>query len=676
MKANRPACLVLLACMACICAFASPAFRQKKTVKQPDGTFLTIVKAGNEKGVYYRTVDGIPVTQNASGGYHYATGSATGTLEAAPYLAHDKRQRSPKEAETAEECKKAWENFRQREQGMKTRVGIGTAAGAGIRQTGAPLIPVVLVNFADKKIGQDGYAPNKAEVTAFFKRHFNGDKYKEGKYAGSVRDYFISQSDSLFKPRFDILGPVTLKHASSYYGSNLGGFDTKATEMMAEAIEQLTGSGIDFSAYTTAGNNVPLTAFVYAGDGEHATGNSDDVMACYYPYFRSQIGANLFQTALCVNETADYDGKGQQPDGIGTFCHEFSHAMGLPDFYNTNGLSNIFGLDAWDIMDYGQYVDSGHRPTGYSAYEREFMGWLHIDTLETKKQIVTLAPLASHETGQKRAYKILNDRDATGNEYYILENRQPSAWFDEEYGKGMLVYHIDYNLGAWTGNSVNNSRSHQRMTIIPADGILTPSYHTDDMATFQGDTYPGLTNNTELSDNSTPCDTAYTGRYMNKLLAGIKEDEKGNISFSYMAKSKLTPPKNMAVVKESDTQIDISWTNVDFAECYVVSIEQEDKQLRTDTVNTTSYCITNLSPEREYTIKVQAIADEYIESEWQYITIQAGPSMVYGTIADATTTARIWTMDGIYRGRKKLSELQKGIYIIERGNKHKKIFVP
>ncbi len=676
MKAHRPIYLVLLACMACVCTFASPAFRQKTTVKQPDGSFLTVVKAGNEAGIYYRTVDGIPVTLSASGGYHYATAGQSGTLEAVPCLAHDRQQRSPEEAETAEECKKAWEDFLKLGKELKTRFGIGTAAGASIRQTGAPLIPIVLVNFADKKIGQDGYAPNNTEAVAFFKRHFNGDKYNEGKYVGSVRDYFISQSDSLFQPGFDILGPVTLEHASSYYGSNYGGTDTKATEMMAEAIKKLTENGTDFSVYTTADNNVPLTAFVYAGDGEHATGKSDDVMACYYPYFRSQIGTSKFQTALCVNETADYDGKGQQPDGIGTFCHEFSHAMGLPDFYNTNGVSGIFGLDAWDIMDYGQYVDFGHRPTGYSAYEREFMGWLHIDTLETKKQIAAIAPLASHEKGQTRAYKILNEQDATGNEYYILENRQPSAWFDEEYGKGMLVYHIDYNLGAWTGNSVNNSRSHQRMTIIPADGILTPSYDTDDMATFQGDTYPGLTNNTELSDKSIPCDTAYTGKYMNRLLAGIKEEENGYISFYYMAKNKLASPENIVVRNEDNTQVNVSWANVDLAERYVVSVEQDGKQLRTDTVNTTSYCIANMRPECEYTIKIQAIADKYIGSEWQYAIVHTVPSILSETIADVTTTVKIWTMDGIYRGRKKLSELQKGIYIIRRGDKQKKIFVP
>ena len=676
MMAAKPVCALLLLWTACLCTFASPAFKHKKAVRQPDGTLLTIIKGGDETGFFYKTEDGIRVAKGASGGFYYATINNAGVTVAGRYMAHAAQQRSLTEAIEAETCKRLWEDFLQRENKILQRAGLGTIANASIKPMGTPLIPVVLVNFADKKIGSNGYVHSNEEAVAFYRRHFNEENYNEGKYFGSVRDYFICQSDSLFRPKFEILGPITLEHSSSYYGRNKGGFDMGATEMMNEAIRKLTEGGTNFSAYSTTGNNVPLIAFIYAGDGEHATGESDDVIACYYPLFSTHIGENTFQTALCVNETADYDGTGQQPDGIGTFCHEFSHAMGLPDFYNTNGLSGIFGLDAWDIMDYGQYVGLGHRPTGYSAYEREFMGWLRIDTLTTKKQMVTLTPLASQKAKQTRAYKILNEQDATGNEYYILENRQASAWFDEDYGKGMLVYHIDYDVRAWTGNAVNNSRRHQRMTIIPADGILTPSYDTDNLKTFQGDTYPGLTDNTELSDNSMPCDTAYTGNYMNRLLAGIREDENGNISFAYMAKGKLATPEKPSFEYESPTSLKISWEHVAYAENYVIKVEENGIRLPADTVKDASYRLTGIHPDSKYAINIQATADDYIASEWQDIRIEATPSKTAGTVIDKATTAEIWTANGFYLGRKMPSNLKKGIYIIRKGAERRRIFIP
>lgn len=59
-------------------------------------------------------------------------------------------------------------------------------------------------------------------------------------------------------------------------------------------------------------------------------------------------------------------------EGIGTFCHEFSHCLGLPDFYDTN-YNGHFGMASWSLMDSGSYNDDGYTPIGYSAYEKEFM---------------------------------------------------------------------------------------------------------------------------------------------------------------------------------------------------------------------------------------------------------------------------------------------------------------
>ena len=148
----------------------------------------------------------------------------------------------------------------------------------------------------------------------------------------------------------------------------------------------------------------------------------------------------------------------------------------------------------WSIMDYGQYWKNGAAPMGYSAYEKNFMGWLKIDTLKTEKQVVRINALGS---GNENAYYILNDNDASGSEYYILENRQPSVWYPERLGSGMFVTHVDYNAAVWANNTVNTVKDHRRMSFVPADNsIKSESQSTP--ADYQGDLFPGLAENREL----------------------------------------------------------------------------------------------------------------------------------------------------------------------------------
>ena len=84
--------------------------------------------------------------------------------------------------------------------------------------------------------------------------------------------------------------------------------------------------------------------------------------------------------------------------GMGVFCHEFGHALGLPDFYNTDPAvtlsRNPFGY--WSIMDAGPYVNNANAPIGYTAYERSYLGWLKLKEL-TSPQTVKLDPISNKD---------------------------------------------------------------------------------------------------------------------------------------------------------------------------------------------------------------------------------------------------------------------------------------
>ena len=650
---------------------ASPAFRIKKIVVQPDGTLLTVIKMGNENFSYDLTLDSVPVKKGNDGVFFYARFNSFGNLVTDSEMAHSKVLRKPEEAVMALELKKEFQKRLMMTVG-KQRYGVGVLSEASVNSIGVQHIPVILVQFDDVKFVTANEVYSFTDDVAFFERHFNQENYND-EGAGSVRDYFISQSDSLFMPIFDIIGPVTLNNKMAYYGSNdSSGSDSKAIQMMQDAINKALESGADFSKYATMSHGVPFVGIIYAGYGEQASDVEDAIWARYESTLYYNAGNYTFRSALCTNEIADYTGHGAERDGIGTFCHEFSHALGLPDFYNTLGLSNVFGLDYWDIMDYGQFWNECKTPVGYSAYERNFMKWLKIDTLQTFKQFVNLPSLSSRSA--HRAYKIINENDATGNEYYILENRQTSPWFSNEFGNGMLIYHVDYDVDDWTSNSVNNDPDHQRMTILPADGVLTSNSEAQPID-YKGDLFPGIKNVTELTDSTIPCDTAYVGGYLHRKLKEIQQYVDGIISFCYMADGKMALPLNFHLIQKSDKEISVSWSPLEdnVKESYVLCLKHNNLVVASDTVSGTSFTFHNLLQSMCYTVELKAIETGYIDSDVQTIEVSTYPTNVQSLlVVGPSDEFEVCAPDGRYLGKKNKTALQEyvgrygdGVYLIK-----------
>lgn len=687
MKAKTFAAACALLLLSIVKMSASPAYRFARQVQQSDGTTLVIQRAGDEHFSYYTTTDGVPVIKAENGDFCYARFLNSGRLGSTNRIAHEKAVRNRVEADVADLVTTEFTE-RMSASAPMMRYGIGRQADASVNSIGARHIPVILVQFSDIKF----MASNTVDK---FNDHFNGVNYTDEGGPGSVRDYFIQQSDSLFQPTFDLIGPVTLSKNAAYYGqNNRNGSDMHDGEMIAEALTLALNAGTDFTPYTE-NNAVPFVAIIYAGYGEQAcdtsmlkgtiyesTGADNTVWAKYRPALNATNGSITFRAALCTNEVGNYDLKGAKIDGIGTFCHEFSHAMGLPDFYGPTG---VFGLDYWDIMDYGQFVSYGVMPVGYSAYERNFMGWLDIDTLQAVKQGVTLAPLASG-TG-KRAYKIVNPQSNDGQEYYILENRQRSNWFHRNFGYGMLIYHVDYLESAWTGGTVNTVKSHQRITLLPADGVLTPASSVTSFNQYRGDLFPGYLGVTSLTNETTPCDTAYYGGYMNVAINQIHTDASRNIVFAYMADGFLNTPTDLKAAASESASTEsgrtfISWAPVEHASQYVVSITRGNDTISIDTVGTTAYTFNHTADEATYTANVMAIAPTYIDSEpagIEFTALPTGISQILSAWGDVNV--EVYSVTGQKLSKGKLTglihnaRLPRGIYVIRNGEQSRKVYI-
>lgn len=493
-------------------AMAAPAKRgQWQTMRSADGAEVLVQLCGDENFHYYESADGKLFKLQADGV----------TLETI----------------TAESVSTSMAKARKARHTQTPRKGKRMPQYTGVKKG-----IVVLVQYTDVKF-QDGHDRE------FFNRMANEEGFTSDEgFVGSVKDYFKNQSFGQFELDFDIYGPIDLAHEMSYYGgNNMYGNDKNPEKMVSEAVEALKDS-VDFSVYDWDGDGeVEQIYIIYAGQGEANGGSSSTVwphewQMQYATGSRLEVNGTYIDTYGCSCEL-----NGQKKiDGIGTFCHEFSHCLGFPDLYDTYYVA--FGMNKWSILDYGCYNGNGYIPSGYTSYERMTAGW--ISPVELTADTVITDMGAINETGE--AYIMYNDGNP--NEYYLLENRQKTGWDIDQDGEGLLILHVDYDEDSWTTNSVNTESSHQRCSIFHADNRAGSS--SSDLA---GDPYPYYDNDS-LCKTSSPKASLFNSnskgkKYMELAIKNITLTD-GKISFN-------TEVKNTAVVPDGDVMMYESFNECD-----------------------------------------------------------------------------------------------------------------
>jgi len=504
-----------MALVACTAMLAAPAKPQPFSHMQSDGSTVTLVMRGGEFNHSLMTLDGLAVARSENGDYCYVASGAISDI-----VAHNQDNRSIEEQAFVIACRDQLSLDAQLPRHAPRRNGENTSPQ--VPTMGSPRIPVILVNYHDVK-----FIDENPVVT--FENQFNEKEY-------SCLHYFESQSRGQFTPQFDILGPVELPQDRAYYGNNVYKYGNEVDAQLGTMIyDACTGlPGVDFSNYDNDGDGyVDVVVVLYAGVGESQAWRTvpESVWPCQWDMQESydwgcstvgpfQLDGVTIDKYAVFNELEGSSNYSTAIDGVGTFCHEFSHCLGLPDFYPTNN-GYAYGMSSWDIMDHGCYLDNGHTPAGYTSYERHFMGWMDLIEPEENTNYV-LHPL---NTDAGNAVKVTND--ANPDEYYLLEYRVKTGWDAWLPAEGILVLHVDYDKDIWDANAPNNVSSHPRMTLIPCDGRLTSS-------TNRTDPWPqGATD--ALTNSSTPAATVYTGSFMNKPITSMRINaDEGTASFWYM----------------------------------------------------------------------------------------------------------------------------------------------
>lgn len=494
------------------------------TVRQPDGSEIRILMKGNAFNHVVYSTDGFPLVMNDDGYYVFAGLNREGEVFASDIKSIETSSRTSSEKQWLSRV-----NVSGVVKALSERENIkkkDKRRGPGLMSTYYPTLGeqkalVILVEFADKEFSMD-------DPKDFYTRMLNEPGYADNGGTGSARDYFIDNSSGEFIPSFDVYGPVKLKSEIAFYGQNdRWGDDTYPYLMVIEACRFLDNE-INFREYDRNGDGEIDNVFVYyAGYGENDGGGANTI----WPHSskmsllsqeKTYLDGVLLERYACSNELHSPQRNGL-PDGIGTFCHEFGHVLGLPDLYATTFI-NLETPGEWDVMDTGNYNNEGNTPANLSAFERYALDWLKPKPFVNGDAILEPIDIAN----EAYIYQCKNP-----DEYFLFENRQQQGWDNFLPGHGMLVWQINYDPKIWAQNIVNNSFLQQYVDLIEADGM-------GGLGSREGDPFPGSSEKTAFSSQTSPAFRGKSETNISVALSEITETEDGNIRFVVTGSSETT----------------------------------------------------------------------------------------------------------------------------------------
>lgn len=557
--------------------WAMPASPFVRTLQQPDGSVIEVKMVGDETRHTFTTPDGrYEIVRTQSG--RYVRGAA-----------FDRVQFDRSSAES-----------RLKAPGKRRIAGAG-----GFPTHGKQRALAILVEYPETDKHPEGRRFAMPDPRAHFDDMLNKPGYDTDGATGSVHDYFSDASNGVFDLTFDVYGPVTLENDLDFYTAKTNGENLAAWHMVEEGCRAIDDE-VDFSAYDRDNDGVIDNVYVfYAGEGGATSDNPDDCIWQHAADIESITGRQFIFDGLRLNHYAcsnEYryvrsvsGQRERQAEGIGTVCHEFSHVLGLPDFYDTLG-GGTSTPGVWAVMDTGCHLNDSRTPPCYTAIERMLLGWLDPEVIGTRPADCTLRDISSNE-----AYRI---NTPNTNEYFLLENRQIKGWDSYLPGHGLLVWHINYSEAYWNANQVNTLPAYPGIDIVRADGLKG-------MATLDGDPFPGSARVTALGDDGYPGMMTLDGKRTGAPLSSITEAG-GTISFG-ICKSveRLDKVTGITVSDVTPSSFSAGWPSVHPLAGYMVNVYAGSRQILTDYyVAQPRVTVSGLDAATEYTFTVRAVAGQ------------------------------------------------------------------
>lgn len=571
--------LIILTIFISLTATAVPARRGAIPLTQPDGTVFTALFRGDESVRIKTTTDGYAIIQDEEGWWCYAEFDEKGHRYCSGW-----RVGSDVPQEVVSRSKDI--PYRRISEMARFKSTLAEGRGPSIKdmverpvtRNSDPVVKhgiVILAEFKDVS-----FKHSREDFEALLTR----EGYSEHGAIGSAKEYFDAQFGGRIEFRFDVSEIVRLSGSRADYGENDESGQDKAPALMIMEACRLADGTVDFSLYDDDSDGQIDNVFVFFAGEDEAEGADEECIWSHAWYIYNGAGYNMsldgkmLNRYACTSELTRLtvaDGTTTTMAGIGTFCHEYSHTFGLPDFYDTDyDESGGEAAGLWNrtsLMDSGNQNGRGHVPPYFNAIERELLGLCTPEVIDRDGTYI-LEPV--HLNG--KTYRIDTDHP---DEYFLLECRSADRWDSKVGGSGMLVYHIDRSdrdsgyseyygseitaIRRWSNaNEVNCRPDHQCADLLEADGRqdgFSPEesdQHRISASNINGVYFP-YTDITSITPESNPGLTYWSGGKSKASITNIRW-ENGNIAFSIIGFSESsTPPevKNIAHEAFSDAAI-------------------------------------------------------------------------------------------------------------------------
>jgi len=397
---------------------------------------------------------------------------------------------------------------------------------------------IILMEFQDTKFSKS---------SEDFFRLFNENNYHEDGAIGSVNDYYKWSSYGQLDLKSDIFGPYTAHNNMSYYGRNEGvsGNDRNPYELFSEAID-MVAKEINLADYDADGDGyVDNIHIIYAGYGEEAGASSNAIWAHEMTFRTITIQGMKIDRYSCAPELRGNKGGGISR--IGPHCHEIGHALGAMDYYDTDYETGgaYQGTGKWDVMASGSWNNEGIAPADFNPYVKIYnFGWTTAQSL--KPDTINKIGVSSEKDN---IYRV---NTGTNNDFFLLENRDGRFFHSAEPGKGLLIFHIGPNLeNREYTNTINSTYPQQCYVVCASANYRRPTSSVKSYGDInsEGCPFPGITNNTEFSDNSVPAALTISGNDTDISITNIHFEE-NDIVFNFGARGIGEDPEDPPIAPD------------------------------------------------------------------------------------------------------------------------------
>ena len=417
---------------------AGPARPDGILLYQPDGSSFYALLSGDEFMKIKTTASGESIVQGEDGWWYYAEYDAQGFKVSTGCRVGDNVQVPAESRNIPYDLLSRYANEKRRKAHLARmqRTAGRVCLQAEMPEQKAKAGLVILAQFKGK---DEKFKTTKQQFVSMLTK----EGYSEGGATGSAKEYFDQQFNGRYDFSFDVTDIVTVKENRAYYGGNTSRGDDKHPEDMVIEACKLVDDKVDFSKYDQDGDGEVDNVFVFFAGLDEASNASPDHIWSHAWFIKDGAGVTLKLDDVLINRyacAAELEGSRYDSaymTGIGTFCHEYSHTLGLPDLYDADYEEGGYAAAMWtntSLMDGGNYNNKGNTPPYFNAIEREILS-LSDPVVIDKAGTYELLPI------NNGTYYRINT--TTTNEYFLIEYRDEAGWDKHIGGSGVLVYHID-----------------------------------------------------------------------------------------------------------------------------------------------------------------------------------------------------------------------------------------